>query len=93
MSSEESIESKIKREAELAAIELELERRMPGFTGPVKRKVSPICPNCGRSLFRNGEPEYITNSLHLQGRCPTALREESYQSDTKSRMETRKNLA
>lgn len=42
MNSEESIESKIKREAELAAIELELERRMPGFTGPVRKKESIV---------------------------------------------------
>ena len=45
------------------------------------------CPSCGRALLRNGEPQYITNSLHLAGRCRDALVEESYQFDLKSRME------
>lgn len=42
------------------------------------------CPNCGRALFKNGEFIYITNSLHLSGRCNDALREEFHQSNTKS---------
>lgn len=53
-------------------------------------KVSPPCPNCGRRLFRNGEPIYITNSLHLTGRCKDALLEEAYQRHMKSYLETRR---